>query len=87
MGPVFMAWHLRNPPINSYADVSSVARSLYFGLSLPLHTCFVYASSESSGEAAKLRRLARGNDISTKISQTPKFHVLQTSTHQSALDP
>ena len=35
-----------------------LARGLNFGLSLHLHPCHVYASSESSGESAYMRRLA-----------------------------
>ena len=47
------------PLINAYADISSKVRCLNIFLSLQPHTYFVYASSESSGESAHMRRLAR----------------------------
>ena len=46
-------------PLDPHADVYSGAWSLQFGLSLHLHTYFVYASSEGSSEYAHMRRLAR----------------------------
>ena len=45
-------------PYYIYADVSSVARGLKFGLSLYHDKFFVSESSEDRGEAAHLRRLA-----------------------------
>ena len=38
------------------ADVYSEARDLNIGQSVHLHPCFVYASSERSGESAHLLR-------------------------------
>ena len=45
------------PSLSAYADVSSGARGLIFGLSLRLHPYFMYASSEGSSETAHLCRL------------------------------
>ena len=43
------------PLINAIADVSGEARDLNFCLSLHLHPCFVYASTEDSGEYAHMQ--------------------------------
>ena len=48
-----------------YADVSSGARGLNFGLSLHLLTYFVYARNDSSGETTLMHMLV--NVISSKI--------------------
>ena len=48
----------QKPPLNAHADLHTVARGLNFGLTLHLHQNFVYASSEGSGESARLCRLA-----------------------------
>ena len=48
------------PLINAkYADVFSETRGLKFVLCPHLHSCFVYASSEGSGESLHMRRLTR----------------------------
>ena len=47
------------PPINTLADVFNRARSPKFGCSLNLYPYFVYMSSNSSGQSANLRSLAR----------------------------
>ena len=39
--------------LNTHVDISSRARGQNFGLSLHLHTNFVYASDELFGESAK----------------------------------
>ena len=41
--------------INANADVFVKARDLNFCFSLHLHPCFVYASSEDSGESVHIR--------------------------------
>ena len=46
-------------PLNAHIDVSSRARSLNFDPGLHFHSYFVYASSETSGESAHMRRLVR----------------------------
>ena len=57
-GPVleisFLIAYAQMPIINDHVDVSSEARCLTFGLSLHLHPHFLYASSEGSGESARL---------------------------------
>ena len=42
--------YVQMPPINAHADISSEPRGLIFGPSLYQHSCFVYGSSEGSGE-------------------------------------
>ena len=61
MGKHMRLWnlsHVCQASLNTHADVLSVARGLNFGLSLRLHTNFVYVSSYDSGESAHLCRLA-----------------------------
>ena len=50
--------YAQTPPFNTRADVTRKARGLKFGLRLHLLLCFVYASSEGSGETAHKHRLA-----------------------------
>ena len=50
--------YAQTPPFNARADVARKASGLKFGLSLHLILCFVYASSEGSGEPAYKHRLA-----------------------------
>ena len=54
---VVLIAHAQKLPLNAQVDVSSGARGLKFGTSLYIHTYFVYASSEGSGESAHVRRL------------------------------
>ena len=50
-----------NLPLNMsntlHADISSQARGLSFGMSLPLLLCFVYVRGEDSGETVHMNRL------------------------------
>ena len=48
-------WNVQKPP---YADISSGARGLNFGLSLHLHPYFVFVSCEGSGEPAPFCKLS-----------------------------
>ena len=50
--------YVQKPLLNAYADLSSMARGLFFCLSLHLHPYFVYASSEKSGESSLLNTLS-----------------------------
>ena len=43
--------------LNAHIDVSDMARGLKFDPGLHLYPYFVYASSETSGESAHMRRL------------------------------
>ena len=45
-------------PLNAYADVSSRARGINFGLNLQLHLYFVYTSSEGSAKLVHLHRVS-----------------------------
>ena len=49
--------YAQKPPLNAHIDVSDSARGLKFDLSPHLYPYFVYASSETSGESAHMRRL------------------------------
>ena len=49
--------HAQELPLDAQFDVSSGARVLKFGTSLYIHTYFVYASSEGSGESVHVHRL------------------------------
>ena len=49
--------HAQNHSLNVHSRLSSSARDLIFGLSLPLLPYFMYASSECSDETARMRRL------------------------------
>ena len=50
--------HAPKPDLNAHADLPSGVRGLNFGLSLHKHPFLLYASSEDSGESARMRRLA-----------------------------
>ena len=50
--------YAQKPPLDAHADIFSRTRGLNFGLSLHLHSNFVYASKEGSSESTHLRRLA-----------------------------
>ena len=54
---VVLIAHAQKLPLNAKLDISNGARVLQFGTSLYIHTYFVYASSEESGESAHVRRL------------------------------
>ena len=58
--------------INIYADVSSDANGLNFGLSIHLHPYFVYASNKGLPESLLL-----ADAISTKISCTGRYLYLK----------
>ena len=58
--------------INIYADVSSDARGLNFGLSIHLQPYFVYASNEGLPEPLLL-----ADAISTEISCTSRYLYLK----------
>ena len=45
---VLMAY-TQMPPLNAHADLPSEVRCLNFGLSLYLHPCIVYSSSDDFG--------------------------------------
>ena len=51
--------YTENPPLNVSADVSIGARGINYDKSLHLDPCFVYASSEVSGESARVCALAQ----------------------------
>ena len=49
--------HAQKLHFYTHSDVSGGARSVMFSQSFPLHTYFVYARSEGSGEAVRMHRL------------------------------
>ena len=48
--------YVQMPLMNSHADISSKAKGLNFGLSLYLHSYFVYWSSKGSSESVHMCR-------------------------------
>ena len=66
---------MKKPPLNAYADLSSGARGLNFGLILHLHPDFVYDSMQAAKALVSLHICADTPEpsllvsvISTKIS-------------------
>ena len=53
--------YAQKPPLNVYADVFSLTTCLNLGLSLNLCPYFVCASSEGSGNTARMLRLVRAS--------------------------
>ena len=56
-GILVLIAYAQKPPLSAHAVIFSGAIGLHFGPSLQLHPDFVYANSEGSGEAARMRRL------------------------------
>ena len=72
-----------NSPLNTNAGVTSVARCLFFGLTLFLHPYFVQTNNNGSCESCSLEHLLHYNvlllDFSLTVKAAPHECVIRTS--------